>query len=68
MCVCVCVCVCMCEFSLPSSDIRVMLTLKNGLRSIPLSSVLRKHLRIVIKSLGVLLNLSVKPYGPKLLF
>ena len=65
---CVCVCVCMCEFSLPSSDIRVMLTLKNGLRSIPLSSVLRKHLRIVIKSLGVLLNLSVKPYGPKLLF
>ena len=62
------VCVCVCEFSLPGSDIRVMWTLKNGLRSIPLSSILRKHLRIVIKSLGVLLNLSVKPYGPKLLF
>ena len=51
---CVCVCVCVCELSLPGSDIRVMLTLKNGLRSFPSSSVLRKNLRIVTKSLSVL--------------
>ena len=61
-------CVCVCELSLPGSDIWVTLTLKNGLRSIASSSALRKYLWIVIKSLSVLLNLSVKPYGPKLLF